>query len=82
MQNQHMDLNRPPLRWMVTEAGAVGLRTERFKRELKPSDQIRENKSLNWKWWLLELCPFKRLTFEDGSKTTRWSVSLEMAPFP
>ena len=82
MQNEYMNLNRPPLRWMVFEAGAAGLRTEKFNRELKPGEQIRVTESLNWKWWILEFLPFKRLTFKAGRKTTRWFVSLKMTLFP
>lgn len=69
-----MDRSRPPLRWMVLEAGAVGLRTERFERELSSEEQIEIKESLTWHWWLLELLPVKRLTYtrqKDGTPATR-----------
>jgi hypothetical protein len=71
--NAGMDRSRPPLRWMVFEAGALGLRTARFERELPPNEQIEIKESLTWVWWPLELFFFKRLTFtrrENGKQTT------------
>jgi hypothetical protein len=68
-----MDRSRPPLRWMVFEAGALGLRTAPFGRELSPDQQIEIQESLTWLWWPLELFPFKRLTYtrrEQGKQTT------------
>ncbi|EDR01988.1 uncharacterized protein LACBIDRAFT_310142 [Laccaria bicolor S238N-H82] len=44
--NQEMDRSTPPLRWMVFEAGAAGLRTKPFKRELKENEQINIIESL------------------------------------
>ena len=73
MQNAEMDRSRPPLRWMVFQAGALGLRTEPFERDLSPSEQINVTESLTWVWWPLELCFFNRLTYTrraDGKKTT------------
>jgi len=70
-----MDRSRPPLRWMVFEAGALGLRTAPFERPyLRPNEQIGIQESLRWHWWLLEILPLKRLTFtrEGGKPTTRW----------
>ena len=75
MQNAEMDRSRPPLRWMVLQAGALGLRTEPFQRELSPNEQINIIESLTPGWWLLELCCLHRLTYtrrNDGKKTTRW----------
>ena len=73
--NPVMDRFRPPLRWMVFEAGAAGLRTARLERELLAYGHINVVESMTWQWFLLELCPFKRLTYtrnEDGlPKTTR-----------
>ena len=70
-----MDRSRPPLKWMVFEAGRLGLRTARFDRELLPNEQIEIQESLTWPWWPLELVFFKRLTFTrregaDGKETT------------
>ena len=73
--NTAMDRSRPPLRWMVFEAGAVGLRTAVFKRELPADHQIESNESLKGFWWLFEYLPIKRLTYTrrpDGKMTTRW----------
>lgn len=69
-----MDRSRPPLRWMVFEAGALGLRTARFERELSTNEQIEIKESLTPVWWLLELLPLKRLTYsrrKDGIPETR-----------
>ena len=71
--NPAMDRSRPPLRWMVFEAGALGLRTARFDRVLLPHEQIEIRESLTWAWWPLELFCLKRLTYtrqESGKKTT------------
>jgi hypothetical protein len=75
VNNAGMDRSRPPLRWMVFEAGGLGLRTARFDRELPPNEQIEIQESLTWAWWPLELFFFKRLTFTrqegtDGKETT------------
>ncbi|KAJ3507945.1 hypothetical protein NLJ89_g6019 [Agrocybe chaxingu] len=73
-QNAGMDRSRPPLRWMVFEAGTVGLRTNPFKDKIPSSKQININESLKGIWWPLELLPLKRLTFtrrQDGKQTTR-----------
>ncbi|KAF8907888.1 quinon protein alcohol dehydrogenase-like superfamily [Gymnopilus junonius] len=61
--NTALDRSRPPLRWMVFEAGAVGLRTSPFERELALEEQIEIKESLTWAWRPFELLPFKRLTF-------------------
>ena len=73
MQNAEMDRSRPPLRWMVFQAGALGLRTKPFERELSRDEQIDVKESLTCVWWPLELCFFGRLTYSrrnDGKKTT------------
>lgn len=64
--NAGMDRSRPPLRWMVFEAGAVGLRTALFKRELSAKEQIEIKESLTLAWWPLEIIPFHRLTSQGG----------------
>lgn len=72
-KNFSLDRSRPPLRWMVYQAGAVGLRTGLFKRNLTPEEQIHIQESLTWHWWLLELLPLRRLTFtrrEEGKQIT------------
>ncbi|EDR04490.1 uncharacterized protein LACBIDRAFT_391733 [Laccaria bicolor S238N-H82] len=73
VQNSGMDLSRPPLRWMVLQAGELGLRTEPFERELSPHEQINVIESLTGFWWPLEFLFLKRLTYtgrNDGKKTT------------
>jgi hypothetical protein len=73
VKNRGMDRSRPPLRWMIFQAGAVGLRTKPFERELSSSEQINVIESLTGVWWPLELCFFHRLTYtrrSDGKKTT------------
>jgi len=73
VDNPQLDRSRPPLRWMVFEAVALGLRTAPFKRELSPEEQIRVQESLTGVWWPLELFFFDRLTYtglEQGEKTT------------
>ncbi|KJA17515.1 hypothetical protein HYPSUDRAFT_124978, partial [Hypholoma sublateritium FD-334 SS-4] len=74
VENIGMDRSRPPLRWMVLEARAVGLRTAQFERELSKKEQIEIKESLTPVWWLLELFPLKRLTYtrrQQGVKITR-----------
>ena len=76
--NTGMNRRRPPLRWIVFEAGALGLRTEPFDHGLFPEEQIKIKESLTPLWWPLELLPFKRLTYtrrERGNKTTYKRVS-------
>ncbi|PPQ70201.1 hypothetical protein CVT25_011552 [Psilocybe cyanescens] len=73
VDNSEMNRSRPPLRWMVFEAGALGLRTALFDRELKPNEQVDIKESLTLLWWPLELLCFRRLTYtrrENGKTTT------------
>ena len=59
---------------MVFEAGAVGLRTRPFERELIPLELVNVNESVTWWWRCLEVIPIKRRTFmnpENGTETTR-----------
>ncbi|KAF8901488.1 WD40-repeat-containing domain protein [Gymnopilus junonius] len=73
VENPAMNRSRPPLRWMVFEAEAVGLRTAGFKGELSSLEMIEIKESLTWHWWPLEVLPLRRLTFtreETGTKET------------
>ena len=73
MQNSEIDLSRPPLRWMLLEAGALGLRTRPFDRDLFRHEQINVIDSLTGGWWPLELYPWYRSTYtsrNDGKGTT------------
>ena len=78
MQNRGMDRTRPPLRWMVLQARALGLRTKPFERELSRDEQIDVKESLTWVWKPFELYPWYRLTYtrrcDDGKETTRKKV--------
>ncbi|RXW15519.1 hypothetical protein EST38_g10337 [Candolleomyces aberdarensis] len=74
VQNIGMDRSRPPLRWMASEAEALGLRLEPFERELSSSEQTEFQESLKGLWHLFEIFPFRRLTFArspDCKQTTR-----------
>ncbi len=63
VENIGMDRSRPPLRWMVLEASALGLCTAPFERELTQTEQIEIKESLTVVWWPLEILPLKRLTY-------------------
>ncbi|CAA7268966.1 unnamed protein product [Cyclocybe aegerita] len=78
VDNAVMNRGRPPLRWMVFEAGSVGLRMAPFRRDLSSSEQITFIESLTWPWWPFEFLPFKRLTFNrsEGSRTITWMPHL------
>ncbi|KDR71319.1 hypothetical protein GALMADRAFT_144010 [Galerina marginata CBS 339.88] len=72
-ENARMDRSRPPLRWMVFEAGAHGLRTARFDRVLLPNEQVEIKESLTWAWWPLELLCLPHLTYagpKEGKRMT------------
>ncbi|KAF4616714.1 hypothetical protein D9613_008834 [Agrocybe pediades] len=60
--NLSLNLTRPTLRWMVYEAGPLGLRTT-FKRDLKNDEKVLVKESLTWVWWPFEYLPFRRLTY-------------------
>ncbi|KAF4615687.1 hypothetical protein D9613_012553 [Agrocybe pediades] len=71
--NPSLNRTRPPLRWMVYEAGPLGLRTSAFKRDLKDDEKVSVKESLTWVWWPFEYFPFRRLTYtrkDDGKETT------------
>ena len=85
VENVEMDRSRPPLRWMVFEAGAVGLRTAPFERELSAGEQFDIKESLRGIWWLFEFIPFKRLTFtrqKNGKEDTHKYVSASFVATP
>ena len=65
-----VDRSEPPLRWMVLEARAVGLRTARFELELSDHEQssIRLVLRMRLRWFLLEILPFKRPTLRRNKK--------------
>jgi hypothetical protein len=68
VNNLGMDRSRPPLRWMVLEAEALGLRVAQFERELTSEQQIEFQESLTGCFWLfLEYWPLRRLTYNWNS---------------
>lgn len=71
-ENPGMDRSMPPLRWMVFEAQSVGLRTERFGRQLGPNKPIEIKDSLTGGWWYLEVLAIKRFTYtrQRGNRIT------------
>ncbi|KAF4610775.1 hypothetical protein D9613_006466 [Agrocybe pediades] len=73
VQNEGMDRSRPPLRWMVHEAGALGLRMRPFTRELSSEEHIQVKESLTGLWTFLEWLPFRRLTF-SGENRREWET--------
>ncbi|KAF4618796.1 hypothetical protein D9613_009718 [Agrocybe pediades] len=73
VQNVGMDRSRPPLRWMVHEAGALGLRMKPFTRELSSKEHIEVKESLTGLWKFLEWLPFRRLTF-TGENAREWET--------
>ena len=77
MQDPEMNLSIHPLRWMVYQAGALGLRTMPFDHKLSDHKLINVTESLTLGWWPLEFYPWYRLTYtrrNDGKKTTRKQV--------
>ncbi|KAF4618293.1 hypothetical protein D9613_011524 [Agrocybe pediades] len=71
--NATLNRSRPPLRWMVYEAGPLGLRMSQFKRNLEDEEEVLVKESLSWVWWPFEYFPFRRLTYtrqEEGKETT------------
>ncbi|KAJ2933911.1 hypothetical protein H1R20_g3134, partial [Candolleomyces eurysporus] len=63
----------PPFRWMALEAMAVGLRIKELQRQPKPNERIEIKESLTKLWYLFELYPFRRLSFNSWGtqETTR-----------
>ncbi|KAF4618325.1 hypothetical protein D9613_011564 [Agrocybe pediades] len=72
-QNKEMDRSRPPLRWMIHEAGSVGLLTRPFTRELKSVDQIEIKESLRGMWKVLEWLPFRRFTYNESTTGKKYT---------
>ncbi|EMD41251.1 hypothetical protein CERSUDRAFT_101783 [Gelatoporia subvermispora B] len=73
IENEAMDRKAAPLRWMVFEAVARGLRLDMLNEGSAnmavPPLEVHE--SLTCYWWLLELYPFKYLSYEGKSSTRR-----------
>ncbi|OCH91825.1 hypothetical protein OBBRIDRAFT_871792, partial [Obba rivulosa] len=69
----HSDM-APPLRWMIYEAVAAGLKLDDWTTDIKPPTEVHE--SLTGGWQLLEFLPLKQLTYEDKDSTRRRCVHL------
>ncbi|KAF4609409.1 hypothetical protein D9613_012988 [Agrocybe pediades] len=72
-----LDRTRPPLRWMVYEAGPLGLRMSPFERDLRDDEKVAVKESLSWVWWPFEYLPFRRLTYtrkKEGKPETTHSL--------
>jgi hypothetical protein len=48
---------------MASQAAELGLRIDKFKRELLLTEQIEIRESLTGLWHLFEIFPFQRLSF-------------------
>ena len=71
-RNLELDVADTPLLWMANEAAKAGLKLGLLGVEWD-WDRLQQSKpteSLGWVWWLLELWPFKRLTYLDKVDTT------------
>ncbi len=70
-----MDRRRPSLQWMVFEARKLGLRMERFSRNLSGTNQIELKESLTGFWRVLEYIPFKQLGYKDQSNDDKYTYA-------
>ncbi|KAF9552769.1 WD40 repeat-like protein [Agrocybe pediades] len=70
-RNEGMDLSRPPLRWMIHEAGSFGLLTKPFTHELISREYIEIKDSLSGIWKVLEWLPVKRLTYDNMGRNPK-----------
>ncbi|KAK7454025.1 hypothetical protein VKT23_011536 [Stygiomarasmius scandens] len=69
--NDKLNSNGPALRWMIEEATKAGLQFEPFNGEWSSVRDLRDiHESLTGFWLLLEVFPFKRLTFKDETTCT------------
>ncbi|VDB86422.1 unnamed protein product [Peniophora sp. CBMAI 1063] len=70
--NESLDLTRPSLRWMYSEADAAGLALNPLNPNYKLfAKEIDIHESLTWAWLPLEVLPFRHLTY--GKKANRLS---------
>ena len=60
----------PALRWMLYEALQYGVRVEL---SIKGWSAPEHKPSMTWFWRILEVYPFRRLTYKDADSTERWS---------
>ena len=68
--NIELNLYGPALRWMLYEALQYGVR---FELSLKGWSPPEHKPSMTWFWRILEVYPFRRLTYKDADSTERWS---------
>jgi uncharacterized protein (DUF2235 family) len=72
-ENPTLNANRPSLRWMKQESIIAGIYEAPSRHKYSPSKNLGSvNESLTPLWWILEILPIKRLTYQDQKKTTWW----------
>ncbi|KAK7025539.1 hypothetical protein VNI00_015892 [Paramarasmius palmivorus] len=70
IENKELKNNGPSLRWMTREAAATGLLlTPSSTKWSKTTKDVHE--SMNALWRILEILPIKRLSYKNGTHTTR-----------
>ncbi|KIP08191.1 hypothetical protein PHLGIDRAFT_69663 [Phlebiopsis gigantea 11061_1 CR5-6] len=77
--SDNIDLNNfgPALRWMIYEALRYGLK---IKLSLKGWGAPERNSSMTWVWRILEVYPFRRLTYKDKDSTKRCILVVNRPP--
>lgn len=79
--NSDMDSRKTPLRWMVYEAVAAGLRMDVFDGWTKETEDVIEvHESLTCIWWILELPCIKYLSYKGKQNTRRLYVPFQCIP--
>lgn len=74
-ENSALDNNRPSLRWMMQEAVIAGIYEGPSRHKYSPSKHPGDvNISLTLPWWILEILPIKRLTYQDEDNMTWWCM--------
>ena len=68
--NIKLNLYGPALRWMLYEALQYGVRVELSIKGWSPPEH---KPSMTRFWRILEVYPFRRLTYKDADSTERWS---------
>jgi len=71
VNNETLDRRPPPLRWMVYQAVAAGLRLDTLRTE-NEERHPEMHESLSGIWWTLEVLPIKRLSYKTKDGTKRW----------
>ena len=68
--NIKLDHYGPALRWMLYEALQYGVRINLSPKGWSPPEH---KPSMTRFWRILEVYPFRRLTYKDADSTERWS---------